>query len=253
MAKINVKAIVPIILTGVGIAGVIATTAACQKDTAKAMKMLDEADIEIETKTDQFKYTWKCYIPTMVTGTVTILSIAAAGYLSHKTEMALAAALALNKDNLKKFETKAREIIGEDKVREIKQEVAKADAAKATPPKKPVDKSLVRLYDPYTEQFIDTSIEKISLTMLAINKDLTTTGEASYNKLIRLLGGKESKNIDMLGWSLGNDIQDYNWSYQPNDQYWIEIYTTEQTVDNQTFQVLCFNVGPEIQGVEDLR
>lgn len=248
MAKINVKAAIPIALTTLGIAGTIITIANCQKDTVKAMKKLEEADIKIETKKEKFQYVWKCYIPTMVSGGVTILSIAAAGYLNHRTEMALAAALALNKDNLKKFESKAREIIGDDKVKEIKTEIAKDSAKDISLPKEKVPDGMVRIYDPYTEQVIDTTIEKISLTKLAINHDLSCKGEVSYNKFIKLLGGKISKNIELLGWSLGNDIQDWNWSFEPG--YWIEVYLSEMHKDGQEFQVISFNVGPEVQCVE---
>ena len=107
---------------------------------------------------------------------------------------------------------------------------------------------MVRIYDPYTEQVIDTTIEKISLTKLAINHDLSCKGEVSYNKFIKLLGGKISKNIELLGWSLGNDIQDWNWSFEPG--YWIEVYLSEMHKDGQEFQVISFNVGPEVQCVE---
>ena len=248
MAKINVKAAIPIILTSIGIAGTIITIGNCQNDTVKAMKKLEEDGIKVETKREKFKYVWKCYIPTMVSGGVTILSIAAAGYLNHKTEMALAAALALNKDNLKKFESKAREIIGDDKVKEIKTEIAKDSAKDISLPKEKVPDGMVRIYDPYTEQVIDTTIEKISLTKLAINHDLSCKGEVSYNKFIKLLGGKISKNIELLGWSLGNDIQDWNWSFEPG--YWIEVYLSEMHKDGQEFQVISFNVGPEVQCVE---
>lgn len=250
--KVNLKGVMPTALIFVGIAGVVGTCIACSKDTIKAqeeLKKLEEQGVKIETKKDKVKSLWKCYIPTIATGGFTILSISLAGYLNHKTEMALAAALALNKDNLKKFENKAREIVGEEKIREIKKEVAKDEAKDIHPPKRKIADGCIRIYDPYTEQFIDTTIEKASLATLALNKDLACTGEASYNKLIRLLGGKESKNIDMLGWSLSNDVQDYNWSYEAG--YWIEMYTCEQHIDDQDILVLCFNVGPEVQGIEN--
>ena len=116
-------------------------------------------------------------------------------------------------------------------------------------PKQKLASGLVRLYDPYTDQFLDTTIEKISLTMLALNKDLAYRGETYYNKFISLLGGKTSKNLDLLGWSFGNDVQSYNWSYE--EGYWLELYTAEMNNDGDTFMCISFNVSPEIQGLED--
>ena len=248
MAKINVKAAIPIALTAFGIVGTIITVANCQKDTVKAMKKLEEAEIKIETKKEKFQYVWKCYIPTMVSGGVTILSIAAAGYLNHKTEMALAAALALNKDNLKKFELKAKEIIGEDKVQEIKQEVAKENVRHVDIPKEDIEQGHIRLYDPYSEQFLDTTPEKLSLSMLGLNHDLACGGGAAYNKFLRLNGGKISRNLDLLGWSFGNDIQDWNWSFQ--DGYWLKFQPGELVIDGQPIQSVNFNVNPEVQGLD---
>lgn len=252
--KVNLKGIMPTALIFVGVAGVVGTCIACSKDTIKAqeeLKKLEAEGVKFETKRDKVKSLWTCYIPTMVTGGFTIISISLAGYLNHKTEMALAAALALNKDNLKKFEKKAREIVGEEKVREIKKEVSKEDAkANASKmPSKDIPDGLVRLYDPFTEQFIDTSIEKISMAKLAMNEDLTRNGEASYNKLIRILGGKidDTEEGRKLGWCLENEVQDYNWSYERGLNAWIEIYTSELTVDGAEVLTLCFNVNPEIQ------
>lgn len=248
--KVNLKGIMPTALIFVGVAGVVGTCIACGKDTVKAqeeLKKLEAEGVKFETKRDKVKSLWKCYIPTIATGGFTILSISMAGYLNHKTEMALAAALALNKDNLKKFESKAREIVGEEKVREIKKEVSKEAAVKSEvrPPKKDICEGMIRIWDPYVEDYIDTTPEKLSLLKLTINEELAKRSEVCYNKVLKVLGHKTSKNLESFGWSLDNEIQTDCWSYEPG--YWIDIWTDEIEIDGIKVLSLCYNVAPEVQ------
>lgn len=252
--KVNLKGIMPTALIFFGIAGVVGTCITCSRDTIKAqeeLKKLEEQGVIIETKRDKVKSLWKCYIPTMAAGGFTILSISLAGYLNHKTEMALAAALALNKDNLKKFEKKAKDILGEDKVREIRTEIAKDEAEenKNKMPKKPIPDGCITLYEPYSEQFIVTTIEKISLAKFAMNEDLARNGEASFDKNIRILGGKASTKPDheKLGWCMENEVQQWNWSYEKGLSPWIEFYTCEFELDGEMVTSLVYNVPPELQ------
>jgi predicted DNA repair protein MutK len=63
----------PTILTSLGVAGVVATTVMGGRDTIKAIRILDELDPDNEfTNKEKIKETYKCYIPTMIMGAVTI-------------------------------------------------------------------------------------------------------------------------------------------------------------------------------------
>ena len=73
----------PEILTGIGIAGMITTTVLAVKATPKALEIMGEEQerrkVEGETKyhellpaKDIVKLTWKCYIPAVVTGTISV-------------------------------------------------------------------------------------------------------------------------------------------------------------------------------------
>ena len=65
----------PEILTGIGIAGMIATTISAVKATPKALRLIDEKEIKENkrlTTAEVVLTTWKCYIPSAVTGALSV-------------------------------------------------------------------------------------------------------------------------------------------------------------------------------------
>ena len=61
----------PEILTGIGIAGMIAMAAIAVKATPKALRMIEEKEQEVGkplTGPETVKTAWKCYIPAAVSG-----------------------------------------------------------------------------------------------------------------------------------------------------------------------------------------
>ena len=71
VAKTALKKYSPQILTGIGIAGMIATTITAVKATPKALQLIDEREIKENKRlstTEVIKTTWKCYVPAAVTG-----------------------------------------------------------------------------------------------------------------------------------------------------------------------------------------
>lgn len=121
----NAKKVVPVILSVVGSAGVIGTgylaVRAGQKNPTKPLP------VEGETKFKYFIRTLKPYIPTIAVGTATIASITASTIMSKKIEASLSATVLMLEQGYKKYKGKVKDVLGEDKHKEILAKIAEDD------------------------------------------------------------------------------------------------------------------------------
>ena len=70
-AQKSMKKHSPEILTGIGIAGMIATTVSAVRATPKALQLIDAREIKENRRLSNKEIvatTWKCYVPAAVTG-----------------------------------------------------------------------------------------------------------------------------------------------------------------------------------------
>ena len=128
VAKTALKKYSPQILTGIGIAGMIATTITAVKATPKALQLIDEREIKENKRlstTEVIKTTWKCYVPAAVTGTLSVACLIGASSVSLKRHAALATAYTLSETALKEYQEKAVEVVGEKKEQAIRDAVVK--------------------------------------------------------------------------------------------------------------------------------
>ena len=134
VAKTALKKYSPQILTGIGIAGMIATTITAVKATPKALQLIDEREIQENKRlstTEVIKTTWKCYVPAAVTGTLSVACLIGASSVSLKRHAALATAYTLSETALKEYQEKTIEVVGERKAQDIQDAVAKKQLEKS--------------------------------------------------------------------------------------------------------------------------
>lgn len=127
------------ILTGIGVAGVITTTGLAIKATPKALSnVLDyEATQEYKPSTfvEKVKVSWRYYVPTVVSGGVTIGSIIYAKRLDAKKIAAFASIAAASSKTIKLLESKIVEEYSESKLKKVKEKM-NADRINDNPPSK---------------------------------------------------------------------------------------------------------------------
>lgn len=125
----------PEMLTGLGISGFIITTVMAVKATPKAMKKIEDKKKELGKEKLSIKETvataWTCYIPSAILAAGSTTAVIGSTTKLLKTNTVLATTLAISETARKEFEEKAKEIVGEKKVNEIKEEVAKEDMKKS--------------------------------------------------------------------------------------------------------------------------
>ena len=212
----------PEILTGIGIAGMIGTTVLAVKATPKAIKICEELKREKEepTKLDYIKATWKCYIPTAVTGVTSIACLVGASSVNARRNAALATAYKLSETALVEYKEKVAETIGEKKDQVIKDKIAKEKIEKNPVSSNEViitNKGTTLCYDGLFGRYFKSDMESIKRAENALNRMIVSYDYASLNDFYRELGlGPVDIGSD-LGWKIDDGQLEIDFSSQLAD------------------------------------
>ena len=232
--------------------GVVLTAVSASEAALKAKEKLEAENPQ--TKLDKLKVIAPCYIKTAIVAGLTIGCIFGARYLDKKKQLALVAALSAVSQDAEDFKNKAAELLSEEKVEEIKKEIAKdkAEKAKEEPKEKvktPSDDKFY-IYEPYSDQKILVSRERLAFTMLNANEKLMKNFEVSLNDVIKWLGGKPKSKVELYGWNMENESQDYTWGYTGGA--WIGLSCYIGKVNGEELLILGYDCEPEEQVPEAL-
>ena len=218
----------PTILTGIGVAGLVATAVMAVKATPKALEILEYETLARESETevgvlDRFttqeilKLTWRCYLPAAAMGLVTVGCIIGANSINLRRNAALVSLYSLSEATLKEYQAKVVETIGKNKERAIKDDIAKDKITK-----NPVsDKEIVitsfgdtLCYDALSGRYFKSDIEKIRQVLNKLSRDLMTEMFIDLNSVYSDLGLKETKMGDMVGWHIDDGLIEADFSSQ---------------------------------------
>lgn len=205
----------PGLLTGVGIAGMIVTTVLAVKATPKALQLVEDKRDELELGTEEklkpvevVKATWKCYVPAVVTGGVSIACLIGANSVNARRNAALATAYNLSATALAEYKDKVVETIGEKKERDIREKVAENKLKK-----EPSSKSQIivtgdgssRFYDDITKRRFISDIEKVKRIQNELNaRMLEGEDYVSLNDFYYELGLEGVNFGEDIGWTVRN-------------------------------------------------
>lgn len=213
----------PEILTGIGIAGMVTTTILAVKATPKALKLMDIAEEEKGeelTKVEVIKAAWKPYIPSAVTGVLSISCLIGASSANLRRNTALATAYSLSETVLKEYKEKVIETIGEKKEQAIKDEIAKDRIEKNPSKNKEViltGKGDTLCYDVLSGRYFKSDVEKIRKAENALNKKLMNEMYVSLNEFYDLLGLSHTALGEDLGWNIDQALIELDFSTQLSD------------------------------------
>lgn len=208
----------PEILIGLGVAGMITTTVLAVKATPKALKLIEEAkqtkeDNEDLKPLDVVKVTWKCYIPAVVTGAVSIACLIGANSVNARRNAALATAYKLSETALSEYKEKVVEEIGEKKEKVIREKIAQDHVDKNPEVNKSevvvVGSGDVLFLEPICGKPFRSDIETVRKVINDFNYRMTT-GMEEYISLSEFYDEFKLKHTgasDALGWNLGRDGQ----------------------------------------------
>ena len=220
----------PEILTGIGIAGMVATTVLAVKATPKALELikneqeLAESYNEELTQMDKVKVCWKCYIPAAVTGVMSITCLIGASSVNTKRNAALTAAYTLSDSALREYREKVVETIGEKKEKTIKDKISE-DTIKQNPITKSevyiTDKGDSLCFEPMSGRYFKSDIDKIKRAKNNLNEKILVdafNAGVSLNDFYEEIGLPKTSMGENLGWNLDTGIIDIYLSAQITDE-----------------------------------
>ena len=227
----------PGILTGIGIGGMVMTTVLAVKATPKALRLIEEAEKEKDdalTVKEKFKACWKCYIPTAVTGVVSVGCIVGASSVNGRRNAALATAYKLSETALTEYREKVVETIGEKKEQLVREKVAEEHVKKNPVSKNEVlvtEKGNTLCYDTISGRYFKSDIDQIKKTINELNRRMLCDNYISLNELYYELGLDGIAIGDDLGWNI--------------DKGYIEISFGSQIADDGTpCLVINYDLAP---------
>ena len=207
----------PVILAGLAVTGVLTTSVLSGKAAVKAHIILSEHP-EAKTKKAKAKLLWKSFIPPVVMGATTVGCIIGGQAINQHRNAVLAGAYALAETSIKELESKASEVVGADKVKEIKDAIVQ-DKIDATPIENRADtvdlgkneiivsdKEKYLCYDVYSGRYFESSTNLIEKAVSQANTQLFSDYRLSMNDMYDYLGLARTVDGEDKGWNMDDAI-----------------------------------------------
>ena len=175
----------------IGLGFTVATTI---HDTIKANKLIDK-DMN---KQEIVKKTWKCYIPTSIAVSTTILCIIYSDHISQKEKMSLLTSMMSIQNHYIALRKNVDEFCDDETKDLMRKNIIKNKVTKDVYLERTEDKLF---FEEYSGQFFSASIDKVLKAEYNFNKQLSITGLASLNDLYNYLGINETNDGQYLGWA----------------------------------------------------
>jgi len=201
----------PLILTGLGTMGVIATAYSAICDHKNARNWYDyefEGDVP-ENRLQMAKLTWKFYIRTYVIAGLTITCIVGANHIGTKRQLAIASLYSLTDLAFKEYRQKNVETIGQRKEKGVYEE-----ALGKRINSRPVGSSEIILtgkgealfYDSISGRYFKSNIEHIRRTVNTLNTQIINQSFVALDELYYEIGLKPTKISNDVGWNLDTGL-----------------------------------------------
>lgn len=208
----------PMILTGIGVIGTVATAVLSVRSGMAAQEHLQTAaghknlnregtDPYYSTKDftpkEKFALTWKLYILPVCSATLTVGCIIGAQKINAKRAAALAGFLALTQDDLKAHKDKLSEKLSGPKYKEAEDEIAqkKFDAAYADGANIKLGAGQVLCYEPYTGRLFASTRVELERAEVAMQKKIHSEDSASMWDFYKMIGLPQTAMSDSYGWN----------------------------------------------------
>jgi Family of unknown function (DUF6353) len=206
----------PLILTAVGVTGVITTAMLTGKATIKAVRILDEVEAWSEMNDlppmdikEKVQRTWMLYLPAVGNGLFTAACIVAANRIGTRRAAALAAAYSLSEKAFVEYKDKVVERLGVKDEQKVRDEIVQ-DRVNANP----VSNATVILtgsgdvlcYDTITGRYFQSNVETLRKAMNDINHQIVHDLYATLDEFYGKIGLDSTKYSSEVGWNIDNPL-----------------------------------------------
>ena len=210
----------PEILVGLGVAGMMTSTVLAVKATPKALDIMEDkkADMGVTylTRKEIAQATWKIYAPSIGVGLASAACIILGTSKSIKRNTALATVYALSESTLREYQTKAKEMFGEEKAAELDREVAKARVRnrEVTTIVETEGSEYIHhtgngdtlVYDTLSGRYFRSSMNSIESAVNSINKSLLNDYIMTLNEFYNELGVPTIGAGSLIGWKSDKEL-----------------------------------------------
>ncbi len=229
-----------VLLTAVGVAGVISSNVLTARATFKAAEMIayeenllypEKDEPEFLEFREKVKLVWQEFIPPVGVGGFTIAAIIAANRIDAQKAAGLAAAYSLSEKAFTEYREKVVEKIGENKERAVRDEVAQDKVSRD-----PVTEVIITgngdylFKDGLSGRYFESSIEKVRRAENDVNFEIAHHMYDSLSHFYELIGLPPTAYSDTVGWNI--------------DQRLEVQYSTTISSDERPCMVIDFLYGP---------
>jgi len=222
----------PEILTGFGLASMIGSTILAIKATPKAINLLniaqrdkekkmlkdnkiEEKDYPITLTLKETIYTvWKEYIPAISLCSSGIVMIILGAHINNKRSAALATAYAVSERTLRTYKDKVIEVIGENKEKKIRDQIAQDNINNDLPKKETIiitQKGNTLIKDEYSGRYFRSDLDTIRKMVNELNRKMLCENYISLNEFYNSIGLEPIKDGYRLGWNIDKGYIDINY------------------------------------------
>lgn len=205
----------PSILTGISVAGVVSTSILAFKAAPEVAFLIEKEryatkDIPMSFR-DKVKITWKCFIPSGISGGLTIAAIIMSNHVSSTRHAALAGAYSILEVGLHEYQDKIVETIGKRKEERVRDDILQ-DRLNANP----VESNEIILtgrgeylfYDSLSGRYFLSDVEKIRKVQNEFNNDLLTEMYKVLNDFYHEIGLEVTEMGRDMGWNVDDGLLD---------------------------------------------
>lgn len=194
----------PAILTGLGVSGTIVTSYLSGRASIEAHNAYVHDPRKNLSKKEIVKLVWKYYIPTAISGTVTIGCILGAARVGGRRTAASMAAYSISEKAFSEYKEKVTEQIGKRKEQDIRDEIAQAKVTNNPPPSREVvlaGPGDILCLEIYTGRYFKSDMESLRKAQNDINAKLIREDHASASDLYIMLGLPYTSHSSYIGWT----------------------------------------------------
>ncbi len=196
----------PQVLTGIGIAGTVTTAVLAARGAQQAEYCLD-TEAKQQPLTEQAKLVWRCYIPAIASGTITVGCIYGASRFNARQAAALTAAYSLSERALHEYRDKVTETIGDVKEQALRDDIAQ-DRVLATPNSTIVVEGTDALTcELHTMRYFKSDMESLRKAQNDINSRMLRHDSACLSDLYDLLEIPNTSTSWTQGWEAGKPME----------------------------------------------
>jgi hypothetical protein len=207
----------PTILSGLGVAGLVATAYLTGKASFRAHELINDEEFVITTDNnyqisgkEKFELCWKLYIPAAVAGSLSVMAIIGANRIGTRRAAAMTAAYAISERAYEEYKSKVVDHIGAAKEKKLRDEIASERVSRhPLGDQQAIDtgggKDLC--YDIWNGRYFWGSMEAIKQAQNRVNYKINHHFYASLTDFYDYLGLDKTKTSDDLGWGQSDQLE----------------------------------------------